>query len=134
MRSEAAVQEQIRLMSAQRGTPLWRNNNGACLDETGRMIRFGLGNDSKKLNEFWKSSDLIGVTPITIKPEHVGRVFGVFTAIEVKAEGWKWPRTPSAHETAQMAFLDDVANLGGIAAFCSDDEHYRMLLDKTKGE
>ena len=134
MRSEAAIQEQLRLLSAQYGTPLWRNNNGACKDETGRLIRFGLGNDSKKLNDVWKSSDLIGVTPVKIRREHVGNVFGVFTAIEVKAEGWKWPKTPSARENAQLAFMKDVAALGGLASFVSHEEHYNMLLRKVNGE
>lgn len=87
MMSEAAIQQQIRLEAARRGTPLLRNNNGACLDDTGRMVRFGLGNDSAKISRAFKSSDLIGIWPVVVTPEMVGRTLGVFMAVEVKRPG-----------------------------------------------
>jgi len=114
--SEAVVQQAIRLEASRRGMRLWRNNNGACVDDTGRMVRYGLGNDSSKVNKHIKSSDLIGITPIQI----AGRVLGVFTAIEVKRGGWKYKGT--AREKAQLAWLELVTALGGIGKFTASVE------------
>jgi hypothetical protein len=119
MISEAAVQQQIRLEAARRNTPLLRNNNGAAVDSTGRHIRFGLGNDSAKLNKTFKSSDLIGIHPVTITPEMVGQTIGVFFAVEVKAPGWKF-RESDERAVAQRNFGDWVARHGGIFRFATD--------------
>ena len=123
MVTETDIQSMIRVAAANRHSALWRNNNGACRDDTGRMIRYGLGNDSKKLNEVWKSSDLIGITPVMIGPEHVGRVIGVFTAVEVKRESWRKPE--NKRDRAQEAFLADVLRYGGIAMFANSVEAYQ---------
>ena len=88
MSNEAVVQQQVQLAMARLGAQIWRNNSGACTDDTGRLIRYGLGNSSAALNAAIKSSDLIGITPVQIQPYHVGQTFGVFTAIEVKKPGW----------------------------------------------
>jgi len=122
MTSEAKVQTQLRLAAAKRGASLWRNNSGACLDQTGRMIRYGLGNDSKKLNTVWKSSDLIGITPITVTPDMVGTVLGVFTAVEVKGSNWEYSGTD--REVGQLNFLTDVQKQGGISMFASSVAQY----------
>lgn len=120
--SEAAVQQQIRLEAPRIGAAMWRNNNGAAMDADGRMIRYGLGNDSKKINTVWKSSDLIGITPVT----HAGRTFGVFTATEVKKPGWH--RQPAdARATAQAHFMANVKALGGMAGFAQSVEDYREI-------
>lgn len=121
--SEAAIQQQIRVDSSKHGVRLWRNNNGATLDETGRMIRFGLGNDSPKINRVLKSSDLIGITPVTVTPHMVNSVVGVFTSIEVKASGWKYRGTD--REKAQLAWLNLVLSLGGRAKFASTREGWK---------
>jgi len=116
MTSETETQQQVRLEAARRGTPLWRNNNGACFDDKGRMIRYGLGNDSKRLNTVWKSSDLIGVYPVTIQPHHVGMTLGLFYAVEVKEPGWHLtPGDKRAH--AQAAFGKTVTDHGGVFRF-----------------
>jgi hypothetical protein len=109
--SESAVQANLQLEAARRGGSLWRNNSGACVDQDGRMVRYGLANTSSKINEVFKSSDLIGITPMQIG----GQIVGVFTAIEVKAPGFKGPR--SDREKAQNAFLTKVRALGGIGLF-----------------
>lgn len=128
MKSEAAVQEQIRLLAARLNHPLWRNNSGAARDETGRLVRYGLGNDSKKLSDVWKSSDLIGVTPVRIGPQHVGRVLGVFTAVEVKREGWQFS-VNDKRAVAQHRFLTDVVASGGIGMFANSEEAYRAVME-----
>lgn len=122
--SEARVQSETRLAAVKYGA-LWRNNAGAYSDDTGRQIRYGLGNDSKKFWENWRSGDLVGITRIAVQPHHVGRTFGVFTMAEVKEAGWKKPK--DARERAQMNCLRNVAMLGGIAGFVtgvSDYERY----------
>lgn len=121
MKSEAAVQQEIRLAGADRNQPLLRNNNGACFDETGRLIRYGLGHDSKKINEVFKSSDLIGIRPVVITQEMVGRTIGQFMAVEVKPEGWSFPRPTNKKEfarcNAQRNFIEWVNNHGGFGTF-----------------
>ena len=109
--SEAAGQQKIRLAAPKAGARLWRNNVGACVDDSGNFIRYGLANESKAMNKVMKSSDLIGITPVT----HAGLTFGVFTAIECKAGDWQYKGT--AHELAQLAFHEMVIGLGGRAQF-----------------
>lgn len=125
--SEAAVQAALRVAAVPHGASLWRNNNGASevLEKDGstRMIRFGLGNDSKKLGDKWKSSDLIGITPVT--STQAGQTFGVFTAVEVKKPGWAAPK--NARERAQSAFIGTVRTMGGIGMFAQSVEDYEGI-------
>lgn len=115
--SEAHAQGAIRLAAPFNGSLLWRNNSGATKDETGRLVRYGLGNDSERINKQWKSSDLIGLTTVVIQPSHIGQAFGIFTAIEVKAPGWKKPG--NERERAQAAYLTIVNARGGIGRFAT---------------
>ena len=115
--SEAAVQQQIRLEAGRQGVVLFRNNNGACLDEDGRLIRYGLANDSKAMNDKLKSHDLIGVTPRIVTVADVGQTIGVFTSIEVKKAGWKY--TGTKREKAQLAWSNLIIKLGGRAQFAT---------------
>lgn len=110
--SEAAVQSSLQIEAARRGGALWRNNSGACMDQDGRMVRYGLANTSAKINRRFKSSDLIGVMPREM-PD--GSVVGIFTAIEVKSPGWRAPK--NERERAQSAFLGKVRALGGVGQF-----------------
>lgn len=124
MVSEAEVQQQIRLLMAQKGKPVLRNNVGASTDQNGRLIRFGLGNDSAKINKTFKSSDLIGINPVTITVAMVGQTIGQFVAIEVKREGWTFPSPTNKAEfarcDAQRNFLDWVNRHGGYGIFAQD--------------
>jgi hypothetical protein len=112
MKSEAAVQAALQIEAAKRGGALWRNNSGACVDQDGRQVRYGLGNTSAKLNDHFKSSDLIGITPMQIG----NQIIGVFTAIEVKTPGWHGP-SKSGRESAQNNYLAAVRAMGGIGKF-----------------
>lgn len=118
--SEGTVQSAIRLEAARLGHGLWRNNSGACRDDTGRMIRYGLGNDSKKINEVWKSPDLVGI--------HGGT--GRFIGIECKPPGWVL-RPSDARAQAQMTAILTFRSLGGIADFATSVEDFHRIL---KGE
>lgn len=124
--SEGAVQAKLRVTAPKYGASLWRNNNGATMDAEGRMFRFGLGNDSKKLSEVWKSSDLIGITEcISTAP---GQRFGVFTAVEVKHPGWTHPT--NKRERAQSAFISTVQSMGGIAMFAQSVADYTRIFGR----
>ena len=109
----------VRLRASQRGDRLWRNNNGAGTLSNGSFVRWGLANETEAMNRSLKSSDLIGIRPVTITPEMVGRTIGQFVSRECKRSGWKYRGTP--RELAQKAWIDLVNTLGGDAAFTTGD-------------
>ena len=124
--SEAAGAAQIRLAAGRAGVPLFRNNQGATYDQTGRLIRYGLGHESAALNARWKSSDLIGLLPVVVQPSHVGQTFGLFLAVETKKPGWHLtPGDKRGH--AQAAFLQSVRGFGGIGGFCCTADDFSGL-------
>lgn len=109
MSTETDIQNQIRIDAARYGLILWRNNNGVLFDAEGRPVRYGLGNDSRAVNEKLKSSDLIGI------------FHGKFCSVEVKADDWEFHGT--AREVAQLTWIRLIRREGGIACFatCFDD-------------
>lgn len=113
--SEAAVQTRIRLEASTKGMRIWRNNRGACIDDKGNFIRYGLANDSVQMNDKIKSSDLIGIRPLRVG----GLTIGQFVAREVKPTGWRYTGTP--REVAQLKFLELVASMGGDACFATTE-------------
>lgn len=114
--SEAAIQQQIMLDAPYHGATLWRNNVGACRDETGRVIRYGLGNVSAGVTRKITSVDLVGMLNDT----------GQLLAIEVKRQGWKFSGTE--RELAQRAFIELVQSRGGVGAFCASLEDFRTVM------
>ena len=111
---ERQVLDAARVEAARSGGRLWRNNVGVAVDARGRVVRYGLCNDSKALNTQVKSSDLIGIQPVTIG----GVTVGQFVAREVKRPGWRYTGTP--REVAQLNFLQLITALGGDGRFvCS---------------
>lgn len=124
--TEAAISQDIRLAASYDGNALWRNNSGAVTTDDGRHIRFGLGNDSIKINKTFKSSDLIGPTPKIIDANMIGKTVGIFTAIEVKPGNWKWLGTE--REKAQWNYLQLVNRLGGFSTFAKSVEDYKKCI------
>jgi len=115
--SEAYTQSLIRLEAPRAGVHLWRNNVGALRDDTGRVVRYGLANDSAALNAKLKSGDLIGWRPVTITPGHVGTVIAQFVSRECKPPGWRYAGTP--REVAQNQWAMLVNSHGGDAKFAT---------------
>lgn len=116
-KSEAWAQSAVRLEASEKGIKLFRNNVGVLEDKTGRPVRYGLGNDSPKMNEVIKSADLIGVRPVVILPHHVGHTFGQFVSREIKAPNWQY--TGGGREPAQLAWANLINANGGDAAFAT---------------
>lgn len=112
---EARVQDEARLLASKMGWRLFRNNVGVLKDERGVPVRYGICNDSPAMNKRIKSSDLIGIHPVTITPDMVGSTIGQFVAREVKKAGWKYKGTE--HEQAQLAFGTLIIGLGGDFKF-----------------
>lgn len=126
--SEGGNQSRIREHYDALGARLWRLNTGALVDQTGRLVRFGLANDSRALNEQIKAGDLIGWYPRLITPEMVGDVVAQFLSVEVKKDGWTFPRPTNkkefAHCSAQLRWAKMVRAEGGEAGF---------MIDPTRG-
>lgn len=115
---EARVQSLVRIEAAQAGVWLTRNNVGAFMDpETGRLIRYGLANETKQQNKQVKSADLIGFRKRVILPSDVGSTIAQFVSRECKAEGWRY--TGTEREQAQARWRDFINANGGDAAFVS---------------
>lgn len=113
---EDAAQSEVLGASGHFGM-LMRNNVGAFKDETGRLIRYGLMNESRDRNQKFKSSDTVGLYRVTITPEMVGQTIGQFWAVECKPRGWRY--TGDARETAQLAFGNMIRALGGRFTFAT---------------
>lgn len=124
MKAESEVQAECRLIAPYCDLHLFRNNSGAFTDETGRLVRYGLANDSKALNKKVKSGDLVGWQLTLVTPEMVGRVLPVFASFEIKPEDWKPPR-PGTREFVeryepQLAWINLVLRAGGRAKFVTN--------------
>lgn len=126
VQNESDVQGSIQIEGPRHGSILLRNNSGAFKDERGVVVRFGLGNISKDVNERMKSSDLIGPTTVTITLDMVGKKIAVFTAIEAKRPNWKF--SGDKREVAQLNFINWIRSLGGIAGFAASIEDFRKIL------
>lgn len=126
--SESDIQQYIQLHGPYIDTWLLRNNSGALKDANGRLVRYGLGNTSKKVNDTMKSSDLIGIHEVTITPEMVGKKVGVFTAIEVKGSTFK-PSEKDERYLAQRNFINLVTNKGGVGAVCKSKEEFNKVIE-----
>lgn len=116
---EAAASAAVRVAAARAGWRLWRNNVGALPDARGRWIRYGLANDSAAVNARFKSGDLIGIRPVVIGPDHMGRTIGQFVSRECKRPGWAYKGTD--REVAQLAWMEFINAMGGDARFTTGE-------------
>ena len=115
MQSEAKIQHDVRLALGAT-IPLWRNEVGVVRfeDKQGkpRTVSFGLCKGS---------SDLIGIRPLLIIPEHVGRTIGQFVAFELKTVKGRATKE-------QKMFLELIERNGGVAAIVRSVEDAREAL------
>lgn len=103
--------QDIILTEAQKlGFRIFRNNSGACVDQEGRTIRYGLGNVSKQVCKYTKSSDWIGFCSKT------GRI----VSWEQKPPRFKF-RPKDEHQLAQANWLLMVHKAGGDARFVTPE-------------
>ena len=109
--TEAPAQSRVILRAFELGFALWRNNSGVSREEH-RHVRFGLGNDSAKINRHWKSPDLVGIGP-----------GGRFLGVEMKRPGWRY-HPNDEREVAQCNAINDINRRGGIAFFCTSVEEF----------
>lgn len=101
MSAETPLQREILLSLSAAGARVFRNNVGvARFKEDGqtRYVRYGLCNGS---------SDIIGLVPVKITSDMVGKTVAVFAAIEVK-DG-------ASVQENQSKFVAMVKERGGIA-------------------
>jgi len=120
-RSEAAVQQAVKIKASQQGRRMFRNNVGVLPRGDGVPIRFGLANDSKAMNKNLKSSDLIGISPLLINASHIGTVIGQFTSIEVKKPGWAY-NPNDEHQAAQQKWHELITRFGGDSRFITHED------------
>ena len=126
--NEAAVQTAIRIRAGELGIPLCRNNSGACVDSTGRMIRYGLANDSAQMSKRIKSGDLIGMLPHKFGEEFDGPS-ALFISVECKRSDWHAdPARFNEREQAQQNWIDFVREHGGVAGFCRSVAEFEQLI------
>lgn len=116
--SESHVDSLIALEASDKDILWMRNNVGACQDKTGRVIRYGLLNESKQMNERLKSPDRIGIRRLVITSDMVGSSVGQFVAREIKHATWTG-RTLSPHEQAQLNCLQLFTGYGADASFAN---------------
>lgn len=117
--AEGWSQSHVRLLAAERGVWLTRNNVGALVDARGVPVRYGLANESKAQNAAVKSADLIGIDASPIRPEDVGQPRGRFVSIEAKRPGWRY--TGAGRELAQLQWAAFVTARGGLAGFSTGE-------------
>jgi hypothetical protein len=131
-KSETQVQAETRLEYSQKHKGvLWRNNVGAFKSANGQWVRYGLANESTRMNKEIKSSDLIGWTPVTVTPEMVGYTIPVFTSREVKEEGLcSTAKVNTAHVHAQQKWCDGITKAGGIAGVVDSSNTACELLEQ----
>jgi hypothetical protein len=130
MTPEQKASQNVRLQASRWGAKLFRNNSGVLKNPSGIPVRFGLGNESEKLNKKFKSSDYIGFMPIKITQEMVGKTVAVFMAPEVKAEGFKEQKEyfSDSREYAQKKFIDLIKKHGGLSGFVTNAKDVDRLI------
>ena len=125
MNKETKIQNQILLSLSNAGCTVWRNETAGAW--VGRVVHrepgvITLANPSALAAGLCVgSSDLIGITPVTITPDMVGQTIGVFTAVEVKTETGR----PTKE---QLNFINAVKAAGGIAGIARSPREALELL------
>lgn len=136
--SEGDIQRRIMIAVSRWGARCWRNNTGmgwagkpVMVIKRPQRVAVAPGDvvirNARPLHAGLcvGSSDLIGVAPVKIRPEHVDTTVGVFTAIEVKTED-------GTASDEQENFVDQINGLGGLAGIARCDDDALRILSKLK--
>lgn len=125
---ESNIQRRIMIAVSKWGARFWRNNIALAwvgqpeIIRSHKRVAVGPGDvvvrNARPLHAGLckGSGDLIGVVPVVIRPEHVGRRVGVFGSLEIKSEGGR-------ASVDQKNFAEQINGLGGLAgiAKCEND-------------
>lgn len=125
---ESSIQNRIRLALARFGI-FFRNNVGTGWQgKSKRNGNFIIIENPRPLHAGLcvGSSDIIGIHPVQITPEMVGKTVGVFCAIEVKTDTGK--PTPE-----QVNFIKRIRQHGGIAEICRSDDEIPFIFESFRG-
>jgi hypothetical protein len=118
--SEASVLARCKVRASKMGGRLWRNNKGAAYLQDGTFLRYGILNDSKRISDEIKSSDLIGGYPLLITPAMVGTTVCQLWLVECKKEDWHFGADD--HDNAQLKFLELGLAMGARATFATSED------------
>lgn len=118
--SEAAVLARCKVRASKMGGRLWRNNKGAAYLSDGTFLRYGILNDSKRISDEIKSSDLIGGYPLVITADMVGATICQLWLVECKKEDWQF--TGTDEEPGQLKFLELGLAMGARASFARSED------------
>jgi len=110
---ESNIGSEIMVASSKIGATLFRNSKGLFFTQDGRRVAGGLLAKG--------SADYIGILPIKITENLVGKTLGVFVAIEAKTDSGRV-------SPEQKQFIEFVKNAGGIAGVCRSDADAVKLL------
>lgn len=125
---EKQLAEYIKLEAGKHGLSLLINNSGALNDEVGRLVRFGIGNESKEINDRLKFPDYVFILPTIIQPHHVGMKIGIFAGAELKRPDWEY--TGKGREQAQMNAIEFIRLNGGVAGFVNSVDSFNKLIGR----
>lgn len=131
---EDKVSAEFQIEASKIGVFTQRNNSGAFTNESGRHIRFGLGNISKKQNDNIKSSDYICIVPVLITPAMIGKIVGVYAAFEIKKPSFdeKKPMYMDKRAVAQKNYIEFVRSRFAIAGFVNSVESFKKIIADFK--
>lgn len=101
--------------------PAQRLKDGSVLVPAGRPIALGLALPSG--DPLVGCSDLLGWTPVVVTASMVGQTLPVLTAVETKRT------TGGKASEAQLNFVGQVAQAGGIAGIANSPEAARSILN-----
>lgn len=144
IKSEKRIEQEIILKASELGAVLFKNNVGyyvtvasfsevktAVLSKNlAKATQAVKKADMKKVGLQTGSSDLIGIAPVKITQEMVGKTVGLFLSIEVKKDkqgGYKASKE-------QEIWINNVNKMGGIGAVIDNPVDFERLINNTKGE
>lgn len=120
MQKETLIRKKIQITLSNLGITTWRNNTGKLRNKEGNFVSYGL---------CVGSSDLIGITPVRITKDMVGKVLGVFIAIELKKEKKDGGKGLTVE---QENFIRHINEQGGISGIARNEEDAIYLINNKK--